>query len=437
MTTHAPAASPGPAIEAAIEAPAIEVTVYWEDAVLAVEQLSVPASFIIGEADDCDFHVAGVERQVIVDASTTLCVGAEEEVTHDALRFVLRGVEPEARHGAKLRFNKRGALGMFASAAAQLGLLMGTAAFMPAMSHDSDDMLTEDQHYLMSQYLEAAAHMQEEAEDVVPVEGGGDVALDADEGTADDPNGTPGVSKDAVRNGGPRYYAPGPAGPVSRAEALQDAADFGMITMLRAAELGNVPSPWAVPLGDSPSVGIFDPSLQTGSDPFGGEIGLTRPQGDGSDAGPGGWYGTRIGDVFGPNGPGNCRGINCRGLSGRQPRLTRRSGFRHPRGEAPKQDGVRLPPGAIQRVVHANFGRFRACYQSGLRSNPALAGRVAVSFVISRDGTVVSARSSGSDLPDAGVVSCVVGAFSALTFTAPEDGIVKVTYPIVFMPSQV
>jgi hypothetical protein len=68
----------------------------------------------------------------------------------------------------------------------------------------------------------------------------------------------------------------------------------------------------------------------------------------------------------------------------------------------------RLPPEVIQRIVRQNFGRFRLCYENGLRNNPNLQGRVSVRFVIGRDGAVSNVGNGGSDLPDSGVVSCVV-----------------------------
>ena len=92
----------------------------------------------------------------------------------------------------------------------------------------------------------------------------------------------------------------------------------------------------------------------------------------------------------------------------------------------------RLPPEVIQRIVRQNFGRFRLCYENGMRGNPSLAGRVAVRFVIGRDGAVSNVGNGGSDLPDAAVVSCVVRAFYGLSFPQPDGGIVTVTYPIVF-----
>jgi hypothetical protein len=86
----------------------------------------------------------------------------------------------------------------------------------------------------------------------------------------------------------------------------------------------------------------------------------------------------------------------------------------------------------IQRIVRQNFGRFRLCYENGLRANPHLRGRIAVRFTIGRDGSVVDARDGGSELPDAGVVSCVARAFSNLAFPQPEGGVVTVVYPITF-----
>ena len=48
--------------------------------------------------------------------------------------------------------------------------------------------------------------------------------------------------------------------------------------------------------------------------------------------------------------------------------------------EGAVQVNGRLPPEVIQRIVRQNFGRFRLCYEDGLKSNPELAGRVTVKF---------------------------------------------------------
>ena len=88
----------------------------------------------------------------------------------------------------------------------------------------------------------------------------------------------------------------------------------------------------------------------------------------------------------------------------------------------------------MQRIVRQNYGRFRMCYENGLRSNPNLTGRVTARFVISREGSVSNVQNGGSDIPDSGVVSCVVQAFYGLSFPSPDNGIVSVSYPIMFSP---
>lgn len=94
----------------------------------------------------------------------------------------------------------------------------------------------------------------------------------------------------------------------------------------------------------------------------------------------------------------------------------------------------RLPPEVIQRIVRQNFGRFRLCYENGLRNNPNLQGRVSVKFLIGRDGAVSNVSNAGSDMPDGGVVSCIMRGFYGLSFPQPEGGIVSVVYPVMFSP---
>lgn len=94
----------------------------------------------------------------------------------------------------------------------------------------------------------------------------------------------------------------------------------------------------------------------------------------------------------------------------------------------------RLPPEVVQRIVRQNFGRFRLCYEQGLKRNPNLEGRVATRFIIDAQGAVTRAENAGSDLPDSGVVSCVNAAFNGLSFPVPEGGTVTVVYPVMFSP---
>lgn len=95
----------------------------------------------------------------------------------------------------------------------------------------------------------------------------------------------------------------------------------------------------------------------------------------------------------------------------------------------------KLPPEVVQRIVRQNFGRFRLCYENGLRLNPTLGGTVAVKFVIGKDGAVRTfALDPSTTMADKGVSACVVRAIGQLSFPQPESGEVTVVYPIVFAP---
>ncbi len=95
----------------------------------------------------------------------------------------------------------------------------------------------------------------------------------------------------------------------------------------------------------------------------------------------------------------------------------------------------RLPPEVVQRIVRQSAGRARRCYENGLRRDPALAGRVAVRFLILANGEVGSATDAGSTIGDAGVIACVVRTVLGLSFPPPEGGSIAVTYPILFAPN--
>ena len=178
----------------------------------------------------------------------------------------------------------------------------------------------------------------------------------------------------------------------ARAKAIEDAREFGMLGLLNAVDAG---------------------------DSFGsGGLGLTG-------VGEGGGRGEGIGlGNIGTIGGGR---ITPSDGGARTPIPTIRQGAVSVNG--------RLPPEVIQRIARQNFGRFRLCYQNGLRSNPSLQGRVAVKYIIDRDGSVKGAPTDGgSDLPDQNVVQCVIRAFQNLSYPQPEGGIVSVTYPLIFSP---
>ncbi|MBW2455921.1 MAG: AgmX/PglI C-terminal domain-containing protein [Deltaproteobacteria bacterium] len=449
----------------------LELVIRWGDSILAARHLTPPRSFTLGDGGHeagCDFLMPaeklGAARHALVEvddlgsvqvvvprgasAKSTLDDGPTIElarptneaqqlslapgqrlcVEHGDFRFEIRGVESAAKVKGSRKRNKRALMTTLASAVAHVGMLVATAAFMPAIASAEDDTVTEQQHYVMQQYLDSAAELEREAEL------NAESADDAVAGDASDPSSTDSSSRysqDAVAQRGPRGGAPGAgqpghsafSGPMTRADAIADAREFGAIQLLAALEFGNQPTPWGTKLVDDgfPSAN----GVEWGKDLFAGP-GPLDLSGTGENSwGPADIY--RVQDLM-PRGPGGDFGPR-RALAKRGHQTTVPT-IRTPH---PMTSSSAIPAAVIQRIVRANYGHFRACYQDGLRRNPSLEGRVAVSFIINRDGTVYGAANGGSSLADPSVVSCVVSSFGGLTFPAPENGIVTVTYPIMLI----
>jgi hypothetical protein len=94
----------------------------------------------------------------------------------------------------------------------------------------------------------------------------------------------------------------------------------------------------------------------------------------------------------------------------------------------------RLSPEIIQKLVRQKYGVFRRCYEDGLRRNARLAGRVDTQFVIERDGSVRRAKVKCMTMDDRDMARCVLSGYRTIVFPSPADGVVTVTYPIMFIP---
>jgi hypothetical protein len=89
----------------------------------------------------------------------------------------------------------------------------------------------------------------------------------------------------------------------------------------------------------------------------------------------------------------------------------------------------------IEEVIRSNMAEIRYCYRRALATEPTLAGRVTVKFVIAADGTVASATVKSTTLAAPAVESCICGRFMRFVFPPPKgDGIVIVSYPFAFSP---
>jgi hypothetical protein len=251
--------------------------------------------------------------------------------------------------------------------------------------------------------------------------------------------------KPAPRPAEAKPAAPAPAAPAPAATAAADAPSdkdgdaqqYGMIGLLNSGAGGDPNAPTA-PWGKDDSLGN-DPLSAKGNmwgdaigDSFGaGGLGLS---GIGEGAGGHG-EGIGLGNV-GSIGHGAGTGTG-QGFGSGHGRLGGSTRSKPPqiRMGATTVSG-RLPPEVIQRIVRQNFGRFRLCYENGLKSNAKLEGKVSVKFVIDKKGKVSSVSDGGSAMPDKGVLGCILRAFHGLEFPEPEGGIVVVVYPILFKPGE-
>jgi hypothetical protein len=476
-----------------VRASTVEVMILWDTMVLHVQHLTPPRSFYVGEEQGknftCDYFIPseklGTTRAPIVLAdrggSVSVVIpqratgtieisgqpkmtvqqaieggrtqpsaelsgavqmamppGSKAKIELDGLIFQVATGNAGRVVAGHFQVDTQGLLYTGLSLAVHAGLLAAMAFFMPPLGNTDEDGISSDQQYLIQQYLNAAAEKEMEEKETEQVadnnadnkEGGTGTRAKGEEGSMGNPN---------TKLTGNRYGVQGPADNadphIARQAALRDAAEFGMIGLLNSGAGGDPNAPTA-PWGRDDSLGN-DP-LSARGNMWGNDIG--------ESFGAGGLGLSGIGEGGGGRGEGI--GLGGIGTLGHGAGTGTGQGFGSGHGRlggshrakppsvrmGATQVSGRLPPEVIQRIVRQNFGRFRLCYENGLRNNPNLQGRVGVRFVIGRDGAVSNVGNGGSDMPDGGVVSCVVRAFYGLSFPQPEGGIVTVTYPIMFAP---
>lgn len=483
LIKQGPAVPPEEVESATVQA--AEVMVLWGTNVLHVAHLAPPRPFSVGEVASgaCDYsvprEVLGVDRlpllvgdetspRLVIPAGATGCIEAPgqprlaiEEARNGMApsSSVVGGHEFPLRRGVRVRMQlngltfqvamvnagrpvKRGLLavgdwsaaGYFGASFMTVGAVMAAMAFfVPDLGLVDEAELDRERLYLINAILQTEAERERDKQDTPQTsdqdsdEGGTGDRSKSDEGT---------MGKQTSRQTNKHYAmkgAPDNADPhLARMHGREEATTFGMIAILSGADPDAPTAPW----GRDTAMGLDDLSAQGNmwgdeiGDAFGsGGLGLS---GLGEGAGGNG-LGIGLGDI----GLGHGAGLGLRQGFGNG--VGRQGGSRsagapsmRPAGETSVSG--RLPPEVIQRIVRQNYGRFRMCYERGLVQNPNLAGRVAVRFAIGQDGRVMTAQNGGSDLPDSSVVGCVVSAFYGVTFPQPDNGIVTVSYPIMFSP---
>lgn len=90
----------------------------------------------------------------------------------------------------------------------------------------------------------------------------------------------------------------------------------------------------------------------------------------------------------------------------------------------------------IRKVIQSHRSQIRYCYEQELVRNPKLAGKIAVKFVITANGTVSSASTAQTTMNNATVEGCLASRVKSWEFPKPKGGgVVVVTYPFVFKQS--
>ena len=92
-----------------------------------------------------------------------------------------------------------------------------------------------------------------------------------------------------------------------------------------------------------------------------------------------------------------------------------------------------LDKSVIDRVIKQHLSQIRYCYQKELNKNPGLYGKIVIKFVISKDGSVSSAKTNSTSMNNPIVENCICQRFMRFKFPQPKGGgIVIVSYPFVF-----
>lgn len=455
----------------------VEATLSWGDNVLATKHVRPGQELTAGEGPGCDFmvpgDVLGGESFTLVGARGEIEVPAGAEVRVNG--FARASAEPlvlgagqvteivlgsmtvtlclvsddaVAPVGMSSPIDLPAARSVGASAFVHAAIFASLAFFLPGLTGDDDEALARDNVYAMQAMLDHAAEREQDRREETGSLGetAGPTSGSSGGGQAAGAAGKMGRADAPVAHA--RWSAKGDAKPedatLARQRDVDAARQFGMLGLLNASSLSDPNAP-VVPWGSA--LNGADKESHTGElfaetigDAWGTGLGLSGTgEGGGGAANGIGLDGIGgLGHLTGAS--GTCGQVGCNGPGGMGHGTGHVGGTHTPLGirvREPKEivTNGRIPPEVIQRIVRMNAGRYRNCYENGLRTNPNLEGRVAVRFVIDRSGGVALANDGGSDLPDAAVRECVVKSFYTLSFPPPQGGVVNVTYPLLFSPA--
>jgi hypothetical protein len=98
-------------------------------------------------------------------------------------------------------------------------------------------------------------------------------------------------------------------------------------------------------------------------------------------------------------------------------------------------DGA-LDPNAVANEIRRRRGAIIACYESALKRNPNLSGKVELQFTISAVGKVTAADIGTDTMHDDEVNNCIKSRVLGWRFPAPEGGEAHFAFPFIFQSSK-
>ena len=101
-------------------------------------------------------------------------------------------------------------------------------------------------------------------------------------------------------------------------------------------------------------------------------------------------------------------------------------------------DSAELDPNAVAAKIRQYKGALIACYESALKRNPSLSGKITLRFTINKAGKVSKAEIETDTMHDDDVNKCIIERASAWRFPPPkgEGEDVQFAYPFIFQASK-
>lgn len=466
---------PVAAEEVETEQGAIEVMVLWGDeSVLRVEHLAADGEFVVGETNDeadvsVDYLIAsdalgaanftvcrGSDRGVEVfvpegatatltpdggseqsvapaGASLTLSPGDSARVAHRGFTFIVRSVRAAKRVGdntpiawAPLSYMA----GVFGLVAIMALVFYFSPPHVSALNSQRIDPSSRLANLIIMGEATVEPPQETPTEQTSGQDGDDGGAAAGPEGVAGDQD-APDTHNHGDRRGNDNVTT---ASPQSDADRVANSTIVSTLADVQGLFTGGPSSPFGpdqiLSSGDVTAIGgVLGAQAGSGFGLGGLGVAGTARGGGGPFFGALGVGNLRPGRLGGPGaGPGGtgrgregglCSGSDCRESNG-PPRVVI---------SRPRTRGS-LSADVIRRVVSRRVGEVRHCYEQGLVSQPDLAGRVTMRWMISGSGAVSSSVVGSSSLGNQRVEQCMSRAVRRWSFPAPSDGgVVSVTYP--------